>query len=88
MKIASFKEVSKKVDAYNALADQLKRVRTDALFLCFGDMVESEPEAARKWLKYKLSATTEAELRERMISSIILEMEKIKSALEELGVEL
>lgn len=88
MKIADFKSASKLVTEYNALADQLKQVRAETLFVCFGKMEDTEPEASRKWLKYKMLPAIEAEFRERFVNSIILAMEKIKEKLTGMGVEL
>lgn len=84
MKISNFSKVSATVEKYNQLATRLAMVSAGEVMISFGDA--NAP--SREWFTVAATTKVAEELRERVRSSIILEMEKLKSELEELGVEL
>ena len=76
MKINQVKEAAKLIEKYNEFSNQIKSVKSGPMELNFGGYTVT------------IAKSVETDLRDRIVSNLILELEKVKSQMEELGVEL
>ncbi len=76
MKINQVKEAAKLIEKYNEFSSQIKSVQSGPMELNFGGYTVS------------IAKKVETDLRERIVANLIIELEKVKSQMEELGVEL
>jgi hypothetical protein len=76
MKINQVKEAAKLIEKYNEFSSQIKSVQSGPMELNFGGYTVT------------IAKSVEEDLRKRIVTNLILELEKVKSQMEEIGVEL
>lgn len=76
MKINQVKEAAKLIEKYNEFSAQIKSVQSGPMELNFGGYTVT------------IAKSVEEDLRKRIVTNLILELEKVKSQMEEIGVEL